>query len=483
MADDKPRDEEQAEQEVNTEEVVRGVTAASIPQAKRIRPIAGFFLLVLVAAAALYMGHAMKQRQVQKRVESDTAKAGQGPADRLEKSLLDDQAKHGIDTGQNHVADLGDRSSLSGASGSDFGPSKAGGSVPPLQYRAGANPGAQQPTPEEQRRLHEYQLEQQALEAPTAVKAGLGGPAAASFQPHTAQPQKSAIAQALDALRAQEQDVLKSQPAPSPGSGSAALGALASALKGDGTPGHSFLPQHSPQIETEYQGQNSQDDKELFLEKASAKPAADYLPHARTEALGKYEVKSGWMIPAVLEQQLNSDLPGLIRALVRENIYDTASGRYIVIPAGSRLIGIYNSSVGYGQGAVQAVWTRLLFPDGSSMDLGKFEGDDSQGASGFRDQVNNHWGRVFSGALLTSAFAAGIGISQGQNSSVLTNPSYGQRIGEIVGRQVGTLGTEVTRRNLNIQPTLRIRPGYRFNVRVEKDLLFREPYTPKPASE
>ena len=178
MADDKPRDKEQAEQEVNTEEVVRGVTAAPIPQAKRIRPIAGFVLLVLVAAAALYMGHAMKQRQVQKRVESDTAKAGQGPADRLEKSLLDDQAKHGIDTGQNHVADLGDRSSLSGASGSDFGPSKAGGSVPPLQYRAGANPGAQQPTPEEQRRLHEYQLEQQALEAPTAVKAGPGGPVA-----------------------------------------------------------------------------------------------------------------------------------------------------------------------------------------------------------------------------------------------------------------------------------------------------------------
>jgi type IV secretory pathway VirB10-like protein len=482
MADDKSRDRGQIEGEVDTEEVVRGVTAAPIPQAKRIRPIAGFVLLVLVAAAALYMGHAMKQRQVQKRVESDTAKAGQGPADRLEKSLLDDQAKHGIDTGQNHVADLGDRSSLAGAGGSDFGPSKSGGSVPPLQYRAGANTGAQQPTPEEQRRLHEYQLEQQALEAPTAVKSGFGGSAAASFQPPTAQPGKSAVAQALDTLRAQEQDVLKSQPSQTPGNSAAALGALASALKG-GAPGEAFLPQRPPQIETEYQGQNGQDNKESFLEKASAKPAADYLSHARTEALGKYEVKSGWMIPAVLEQQLNSDLPGLIRALVRENIYDTVSGRYIVIPAGSRLIGIYNSSVGYGQGSVQAVWTRLLFPDGSSMDLGKFEGDDSQGASGFRDQVNNHWGRVFSGALLTSAFAAGIGISQGQNSSVLTNPSYGQRIGEIVGQQVGTLGTEVTRRNLNIQPTLRIRPGYRFNVRVEKDLLFREPYTPKPAFE
>src|SRR4051812_44302702 len=155
------------------------------------------------------------------------------------------------------------------------------------------------------------------------------------------------------------------------------------------------MPRRPPPIETEYQQQNSHENKESFLEKASAKSAADYLPHARTEALGKYEVKSGWMIPAVLEQQLNSDLPGLIRALVRENVYDTASGTYIVIPAGSRLIGMYNSSVGYGQGAVQAVWSRLMFPDGSSMDLGKFEGDDSQGASGFRDQVNNHWGGSF----------------------------------------------------------------------------------------
>jgi type IV secretory pathway VirB10-like protein len=76
-------------------------------------------------------------------------------------------------------------------------------------------------------------------------------------------------------------------------------------------------------------------------------------------ALGKYEVKAGWLIPAVLEQQLNSDLPGFIRALVRENVYDTVSGQYILIPAGSTLVGIYNSHVGYGQNALQAVWRRV----------------------------------------------------------------------------------------------------------------------------
>ena len=201
----------------------------------------------------------------------------------------------------------------------------------------------------------------------------------------------------------------------------------------------------------------------------------------RKPALGKYEIKAGWLIPAVLEQQLNSDLPGLIRALVRENVYDTATGRYILLPAGSTLVGIYNSHVGYGQSALQAVWRRVIFPDGSSLSLGGFEGDDSTGAAGFRDQVDNHWGRILSGALLTSLFAAGIELSQGTNSSVLQTQSVGQQIGQGVGQQVGQLGTEVTRRNLNVQPTLVVRPGYRFFVRVEKDILFNGPYSPMTA--
>jgi len=213
------------------------------------------------------------------------------------------------------------------------------------------------------------------------------------------------------------------------------------------------------------------------------KEQSEYLDRERKAALGKYEVKAGWLIPAVLEQQLDSDLPGLIRALVRENVYDTVSGKYILIPAGSRLVGIYNSHVGYGQKALQAVWRRVIFPDGSSLSLGGFEGDDSEGAAGFRDQVDNHWGRIFSGALLTSLFAAGIGISQGQNSSVLTQPSYGQQIGQAVGQQVGQVGVEVTRRNLNVQPTIIVRPGYRFFVRVEKDLLFKGPYSAMPLRE
>ena len=87
--------------------------------------------------------------------------------------------------------------------------------------------------------------------------------------------------------------------------------------------------------------------------------------------------------------------------------------------------------------------------------MGAFEGDDSQGAAGYRDQVDNHWARLFSGALLTSLFAMGVQLSQGQNSSVLQSQSVGQQAGAAVGQQVGQLGVEVTRRNLNIQPTIR----------------------------
>ena len=103
---------------------------------------------------------------------------------------------------------------------------------------------------------------------------------------------------------------------------------------------------------SDFDRQNGQFDKEGFAGKANSKDWSDYLPRARTAALGKFEVKSGWLIPAVLEQELNSDLPGMIRALVRENVYDSVTGQYLLIPAGSTLIGMYNSHVSYGQDAL-----------------------------------------------------------------------------------------------------------------------------------
>jgi type IV secretion system protein VirB10 len=229
----------------------------------------------------------------------------------------------------------------------------------------------------------------------------------------------------------------------------------------------------------DYEQQNEQREKEAFLDKVRARQVDDYLRSTRTAPLGKYEIKAGWDIPATLEQAMNSDLPGEVKALVRSNVYDTATGKYLLIPQGARLLGTYNSQVTYGQKGLQVIWTRIIFPDGSTIDLDGMVGDDAKGNSGFRFQVDNHYKRLVGMALMTSAFAAGIEISQGSNNnSVLTNPTATQTATAAVGQQLGELGVEVTRRNLNIQPTIKIPIGYRFNVRVNRDMLLEAPYEP-----
>ena len=444
------QEQEDLKRAAQTDKVVRGVNGSLAPAARKLRPLAGIIIIVIVVLAALYMRQGMANRNKKTAKQAETAKVGVGPATTVEKGLLSDQARNGLDTGQMHVPDsLTPRSSIT----SPDGPGKTrSSSVPPIEYKQGSVSTATNGSLSfaEQRRLDEYKREREALEAATSVKGNLPSEQTQRSEQQPNDPLQ-AIQTALINTRASQPSSL--QPA--------GLG-----------------PQEQ---RTEYERQNDQDQKGAFGQ--PHKEESEYLGRERNPALGKYEVKAGWLIPAVLEQQLNSDLPGLIRALVRENVYDTVSGKYILIPAGSTLVGIYNSHVGYGQKALQAVWRRVIFPDGSSLSLGGFEGDDSEGAAGFRDQVDNHWVRIFSGALLTSLFAAGIEISQGQNSSVLTQPSYGQQIGQAVGQQVGQVGVEVTRRNLNIQPTIVVRPGYRFFVRVEKDLLFRAPYSAMPLRE
>ena len=224
--------------------------------------------------------------------------------------------------------------------------------------------------------------------------------------------------------------------------------------------------------------QNKQNDKENFLARTRAHPEDVYLKSSRVNPLARYEIKAGWDIPATLEQMVNSDLPGEIKALVRSNVYDTATGRYLLIPQGSRLIGTYNHRVAYGQRGIQVIWTRLIYPDGTSINLEGMIGQDAQGQSGFRDQVDNHYARLIGFAVLTSAFSAGIELSQNQQSSSFAYPSTSQIATQALGQQLGELGMEVTRRNLDIQPTIKIRIGYRFNVRVNKDIAFEEPYSP-----
>lgn len=169
-------------------------------------------------------------------------------------------------------------------------------------------------------------------------------------------------------------------------------------------------------------------------------------------------------------------------AQVSRNVYDTPTGRYLLIPQGSRLIGSYNSGIQYGQSRILMAWQRIVFPDGRTLDLGAMPGADQAGYAGFHDQVNNHYFRLFTSAILLSGVIAGVELSQnkdtvgGQNSD---SQRTSDALSEALGQSLGQTLVELFRKNLSISPTLEIRPGYRFNVMVTKDMTFDEPYTPK----
>jgi type IV secretion system protein VirB10 len=232
----------------------------------------------------------------------------------------------------------------------------------------------------------------------------------------------------------------------------------------------------------DYDGQNMQTLKAAFLSNAQKQKSDDYLQSTRTSPLSAYEIKAGWEIPAALEQSLNSDLPGEIKALISSNVFDTASGRYLLIPQGSRLVGKYDSRISYGQDGVQVIWDRIIFPDASSVDINGMVGLDAHGNSGLRFDVDHHYKRLFGFAALTSAFSAAFDLSQRNTQSALTYPSVTDTASASVGREMSQTGAQITRRNLNVQPTIKVPTGYKFTVRVNRDILFDAPYQPIQAN-
>jgi type IV secretory pathway VirB10-like protein len=203
--------------------------------------------------------------------------------------------------------------------------------------------------------------------------------------------------------------------------------------------------------------------------KLDSKPEAPRTP---------YELRAGFVVPATLISGINSELPGQIMAQIAQNVYDTATGKYLLLPQGSRLVGAYSSDVSYGQARVLVAWQRIVFPDGKAMDIGAMPGADSAGYAGFTDQVNNHYLRLYGSALLMSAVTAGITYNQHQNQSTLgyQQPNASSALSQALGLQLGQVTAQMIAKNLNIAPTLEIRPGYRFNVIVTKDMTFSKPY-------
>ena len=199
-----------------------------------------------------------------------------------------------------------------------------------------------------------------------------------------------------------------------------------------------------------------------------------------------YELRAGSIIPAMMISGINSDLPGQVIAQISQPVYDTATGKYLLLPQGTRLIGSYANDVAYGQERVFMAWQRLVFPDGKALDIGAMPGTDAAGYAGFSDQVNHHYWRIFGSAFLMSGITAGLTLSQGsQNNQGQGNTNSNnnkKRINDVLtealGQQLGTVITKMIEKNLNIAPTLEIRPGYRFNVMVVKDIGFTAPYQP-----
>jgi type IV secretion system protein VirB10 len=322
----------------------------------------------------------------------------------------------------------------------------------PVSPGSQTTPPTQEPTAEERRLAQAYQREQEAIAAPTSIRDSFGAqrPSARTIPEITGQVNNEGAAQ---------------------------LGSLIRSLAGAGgsaTDG----PKGGESDAASFNQQNMQAGKESFLAKARAASTEDYPKSTRNAALSRYEIKAGWEIPAVLEQALNSDLPGELKALVTSNVYDTATGQFVLIPQGSRLVGVYDSRVGYGQEGVQVIWDRVIFPDASSLDLGGMIGQDAHGFAGFREKVDHHYRRLVGFAILTSLIAAASDIAQSRNRTLLTYPSAGEVAASAAGREASDVGAQITRRSLNVQPTIKIPVGYTFNVRVNRDILFEAPYGP-----
>ena len=211
---------------------------------------------------------------------------------------------------------------------------------------------------------------------------------------------------------------------------------------------------------------SSQSQKQSFLERNS--DADDvYLQQSVITPKSPYQLMAGSTIPIVLTQGINSDLPGDVSAQVRENVYDTVTGRHLLLPQGSRVIGVYDSVISYGQSRVLVVWSRIIRPDGSSISLEGMRGVDMSGFAGVTGNVDNHWGKVISGVVLSSLLSVGTAVSQGDQD----NRSFSQDFARAAGADINQSGQKILNRNLGVQPTIVIPPGESANIFVNKDMV------------
>lgn len=182
----------------------------------------------------------------------------------------------------------------------------------------------------------------------------------------------------------------------------------------------------------------------------------------------QYMISEGTLIHAILLSEINTDLPGPILARVSHNIWDSKTGKALLIPQNSKLIGEYNSSVGHGQNRAQIVWTRIIYPNQQSVDLARMVGVDGKGTSGSAGTIDNHYDKVALGLFMSTALGAGVRMTQGKYDA--NSASMSQEFGNSLANETASLGNKIADKMLAIKPTITVPMGEKLNVFVEADL-------------
>lgn len=211
---------------------------------------------------------------------------------------------------------------------------------------------------------------------------------------------------------------------------------------------------------------DAQDRKAAFVGNGTRTPTIN--SGQLTAPAGRNVVIAGSTIAAALITGLSSDLPGEVVAQVTEDVFDAATGRIKLVPQGTRLIGSYDAHVTYGQSRALVVWTRLILPDGRSLDLDRLIGTDAAGQSGFADRVDHHTGTLLKAGLLSTLFGVGANAATGGGGN---NNDIAYAIRDSAGQSVERAGDKLVERQLDVQPTITIRPGARVRVLISRDLV------------
>lgn len=219
---------------------------------------------------------------------------------------------------------------------------------------------------------------------------------------------------------------------------------------------------------------NGWDAKDRFV-RETGKLAEGYSQHHRTSQLTGLEIKAGTIIPCVLISGINSDLPGNSLGQVTEDVYDSATGEYLLIPKGSKVVGTYDNRISYGQSRVLVIWSKLVYPDGSTLMLENLSAADQSGYTGVKGKVNRHWNSIVTSALIVSLLGAGADmVMDDGNSNNRDSPK--SVLAENAARSVADAMSKIIEREADRAPTIKIRPGGRFLLFVRQDMIFASPW-------